>query len=315
MINKVNNNDEIRQSLTTKSVSAKKDRWGYSFSLAALILIGLVVASILFFVFSRGLMTFTLNDVNPFNFIFGTIWDPSNLDQYGNPQLGAMPMIVGSFAVTLLAAALATPFAIGISLFMTEISPKRGGKIMQPVIELLVGIPSVVYGFIGLTVIVPFLRGIFGGTGFGILAGVIVLFVMILPTIASMTLDALKNVPSNYRESTLALGATRWQWINKVLLRAAMPGIFTAIVFGMARAFGEALAIQMVIGNSAVMPSGLLQPASTLTSILTQAIGNTTDGSLQNDALWTLAMLLLIMSLVFNLIIRKISKNAELSRG
>lgn len=315
MIKKTQNNDQIKQSLVTRSASAKKDRWGHNISLLALVLIGLVVASILFFVFSRGLMTFTLDGVNPFDFIFGTIWDPNNPDQYGNPQLGAMPMIIGSFAVTLLAAALATPFAIGISLFMTEISPKRGGKIMQPVIELLVGIPSVVYGFIGLTVIVPFLRKIFGGTGFGILAGVIVLFVMILPTIASMTLDALKNVPNNYRESALALGATRWQWISKVLLRAAMPGILTAVVFGMARAFGEALAIQMVIGNAAVMPGGLMQSASTLTSILTQAIGNTTDGSVQNDALWTLAMLLLIMSLVFNLIIRKISKNAEFSKG
>src|SRR5699024_7853548 len=112
-------------------------------------------------------------------------------------------------------------------------------------IELLVGIPSVVYGFIGLTVVVPFIRYLFGGTGFGILAGSFVLFVMILPTVTTMTVDALNAVPRHYREASLALGATRWQTIYKVVLKAAVPGILTAIIFGMARAFGEALAIQM----------------------------------------------------------------------
>ena len=124
----------------------------------------------------------------------------------------------------LLSAIVATPFAIGAAVFMTEISPKNGTKILQPVIELLVGIPSVVYGFIGLSVIVPFVRSIFGGTGFGILAGTFVLFVMILPTVTTMTVDALKAVPRHYREASLALGATRWQTIYKVVLRAAVPG-------------------------------------------------------------------------------------------
>jgi len=126
---------------------------------------------------------------------------------------------------------------------MVEISPKQGQRILQPVIELLVGIPSVVYGFIGLSVIVPFVRSIFGGTGFGILAGTFVLFIMILPTVTTMTVDALKAVPRHYREASLALGATRWQTTYKVVLRAAVPGILTAVVFGMAPALCGALAI------------------------------------------------------------------------
>ena len=221
-------------------------------------------------------------------------------------------MIAGSFIVTFLSAIVATPFAIGAAVFMTEISPKQGQKILQPVIELLVGIPSVVYGFIGLSVIVPAVRSVFGGTGFGILAGTFVLFIMILPTVTTMTVDALKAVPRHYREASLALGATRWQTIYKVVLRAAVPGILTAVVFGMARAFGEALAIQMVIGNAALMPNSLVTPASTLTSILTMGIGNTIMGTVENNVLWSLALILLLMSLIFNIVIRLIGKKGAL---
>ena len=149
-------------------------------------------------------------------------------------------MILGSFIVTLLSALLATPFAIGAAVFMTEVSPK-GARFLQPAIELLVGIPSVVYGFIGLQVVVPFTRSLFGGTGFGILSGVFVLFVMILPTVTFMTTDSLRAVPRHYREASMAMGATRWQTIWHVTLKAARSGIFTAVVFGMARAFGGSL--------------------------------------------------------------------------
>lgn len=247
-----------------------------------------------------------------FDFLFGTSWNPSQVGPDGKPMVGALPMITGSFIVTFLSAIIATPFAIGAAVFMTEISPKNGTKILQPVIELLVGIPSVVYGFIGLSVIVPFVRNVFGGTGFGILAGTFVLFVMILPTVTTMTVDALKSVPRHYREASLALGATRWQTIYKVVLRAAVPGILTAVVFGMARAFGEALAIQMVIGNAALMPTSLTTPASTLTSILTMGIGNTIMGTIENNVLWSLALILLLMSLFFNIVIRMIGKKGAL---
>ena len=304
--------DQIRESLLKTSVATKKERFGKTITMAALILIGLVVVSIFYFVASKGLATFFTDKISFWDFMTGKTWNPSTNGSDGKPQVGALPMITGSFMITVLSAIVATPFAIGTAIFMTEISPKHGAKILQPVIELLVGIPSVVYGFIGLTVIVPFIRSIFGGSGFGVLSGTIVLFVMILPTVTSMTVDTLRSVPQYYRESALAIGATRWQAIYKVILRAATPGILTAIVFGMARAFGEALAVQMVVGNAAIMPQNLTSPASTLTSILTMGIGNTVMGSMQNDVLWTLALILLVMSLIFNIIIRLIGKRGEL---
>jgi phosphate transport system permease protein len=304
--------DEIRESLLKQSKATRKDRFGRIVSISALLLIVAVVLSIFYFVATKGLATFFTNKVNLWSFLTGTKWAPGQTNAAGQPYVGAAPMIVGSFLVTLLSALIATPFAIGTAIFMVEISPKRGAKILQPVTELLVGIPSVVYGFIGLSVIVPVMRNIFGGSGFGILAGSLVLFVMILPTVTSMTVDTLKSVPRHYRESALALGATRWQMIYKVILRAATPGILTAVVFGMARAFGEALAVQMVVGNAALMPTNLTSPAATLTSVLTQGIGNTVMGSLENNALWSLALILLLMSLVFNLAIRAIGKKGAM---
>lgn len=304
--------ENVKELLTKKSKRAKMEQRGRFISFLCIALIVLVVVSIFYFVASKGLATFFTDKVNLFDFLFGTNWNPSQVGPDGQPMVGALPMIVGSFVVTFLSAIIATPFAIGAAVFMVEISPKQGQKILQPVIELLVGIPSVVYGFIGLSVIVPFVRSIFGGTGFGILAGTFVLFIMILPTVTTMTVDALKAVPRYYREASLALGATRWQTVYKVVLRAAVPGILTAVVFGMARAFGEALAIQMVIGNAALIPTSLVTPASTLTSILTMGIGNTIMGTVENNVLWSLALILLLMSLLFNIIIRIIGKKGAL---
>ncbi|MGT2801096.1 phosphate ABC transporter membrane protein 1, PhoT family [Streptococcus henryi] len=296
------NNQELVKKLTSPSKNSRLEKFGKTITFLCLSLIVFIVAMILIFVAQKGLSTFFVDGVNIFEFLFGTKWEPSA------KLFGALPMIAGSFIVTILSALIATPFAIGAAVFMTEISPKYGAKILQPAVELLVGIPSVVYGFIGLQVVVPFVRSIFGGTGFGILSGVFVLFVMILPTVTFMTVDSLKAVPRHYKEASLAMGATRWQTIWRVILNAARPGIFTAVVFGMARAFGEALAIQMVVGNSAVMPTSLTTPAATLTSVLTMGIGNTVMGTVQNNVLWSLALVLLLMSLGFNSVIKLITK-------
>ncbi len=304
--------EDVKKVLMKKSKRSKMEQFGKAISFLCIALIVVVVLSIFYFVASKGLATFFVDKVNVFDFLFGSKWNPSVVGSDGKALVGALPMILGSFIVTLLSAILATPFAIGAAVFMVEISPKQGQKILQPVIELLVGIPSVVYGFIGLSVIVPAIRSVFGGTGFGILAGTFVLFVMILPTVTTMTVDALNSVPRYYREASLALGATRWQTTYKVVLRAAVPGILTAVVFGMARAFGEALAIQMVIGNAALIPTSLTTPASTLTSILTMGIGNTIMGTLENNVLWSLALILLLMSLLFNIIIRLIGRKGAM---
>jgi phosphate transport system permease protein len=180
-----------------------------------------------------------------------------------------------------------------------------------PAIELFVGIPSVVYGWIGLSVLVPFIRKGVGGLGFSVLAGGIVLTIMIFPTIASIAADTLRVLPIEYREASYALGATRWQTIRKALLPAAMPGILTGVILGLARAFGEALAVQMVIGNSIRFPGGILDSTTTLTSIITMDMGNTIQGSVWNNALWSMALLLLLISFVFILLIRKISSRGS----
>ncbi|EKB52646.1 phosphate ABC superfamily ATP binding cassette transporter, permease protein [Streptococcus iniae 9117] len=305
------NNQELAKKLVSPSKNSRLEKFGKTITFLCLALIVFIVAMILIFVAQKGLSTFFVDKVNVFDFLFGREWQPSIKDKSGMPILGALPMISGSFLVTILSALVATPFAIGAAVFMTEISPKYGAKVLQPAVELLVGIPSVVYGFIGLQIVVPFVRSIFGGTGFGILSGVFVLFVMILPTVTFMTTDSLRAVPRHYREASMAMGATRWQTIWRVVLNAARPGIFTAVIFGMARAFGEALAIQMVVGNSAVMPSSLTTPAATLTSVLTMGIGNTVMGTVQNNVLWSLALVLLLMSLAFNSLVKLITKERK----
>ncbi|HEM3486591.1 TPA: phosphate ABC transporter permease subunit PstC [Streptococcus suis] len=298
-------NEQLAKELSSPSKNSRLEKFGKVITFLCLSLIVFIVAMILIFVAQRGLSTFFVDGVSITDFLFGSKWEPCS------KIFGALPMISGSFIVTILSAVVATPIAIGAAVFMTEISPKRGAKILQPVIELLVGIPSVVYGFIGLQVVVPFVRSIFGGTGFGILSGVFVLFVMILPTVTFMTVDSLRAVPRHYREASLAMGATRWQTIWRVILNAAKPGIFTAVIFGMARAFGEALAIQMVVGNSAVIPTSLTTPAATLTSVLTMGIGNTVMGTVQNNVLWSLALVLLLMSLIFNMIMKFITREGK----
>ena len=306
-INQIGPNDVNIKKLTQPSKETHQEYWGKGLTYAAIGLIIVLVISIIGFIGVHGLSTFVSDHVNVFYFLTSTDWDPSE----GKNHVGAAAMIVTSFAVTLLAAIVATPFAIAAALFMTEYTSKKGASFLQSVIELLVGIPSVVYGFLGLTIIVPTIRKIFGGTGFGILAATLVLFVMVLPTITSLTVDALKAVPKQFRQASFALGATKWQTIHKVTLKVATPRILTAVIFGMARAFGEALAVQMVIGNAVLMPANLISPSATLTSQLTSQMGNTVMGTLPNNALWSLALLLLIMSLVFNFLVRLVGRKGS----
>lgn len=306
-INQIGPNDVNIKKLTQPSKETHQEYWGKGLTYAAIGLIIVLVISIIGFIGVHGLSTFVSDHVNVFHFLTSTDWDPSE----GKNHVGAAAMIVTSFAVTLLAAIVATPFAIAVALFMTEYTSKKGASFLQSVIELLVGIPSVVYGFLGLTIIVPTIRKIFGGTGFGILAATLVLFVMVLPTITSLTVDALKAVPKQFRQASFALGATKWQTIHKVTLKVATPRILTAVIFGMARAFGEALAVQMVIGNAVLMPANLISPSATLTSQLTSQMGNTVMGTLPNNALLSLALLLLIMSLVFNFLVRLVGRKGS----
>ncbi|MEK5446205.1 phosphate ABC transporter permease subunit PstC [Paenibacillus sp. FSL R7-0331] len=276
-------------------------------SFCVLLLI-VIIVSMVYFVASKGLANFISGRVSLSDFLFGTKWAP----EADTPSFGALPFISGSFLVTLLAALIASPLSICAALFMTEIVPGWGKKLLQPVIELLSGIPSVVYGFVGLSVIVPFLRDTFPGQGIGVAAGALVLSVMILPTITSVAADALASLPQNLKESSFALGATRWQTISRVILPTTMPAIMTGVVLGMARAFGEALAVQMVIGNAPFVPRSLFESASTLTSVITLSMGNTTMGSTLNNALWSMALVLMLMTFVFVLLVRMLERRNKI---
>lgn len=302
---------------TASAVLPKRalERRGLILTGACIVSVGLLVATLIVMVASRGLNTFISDGVNLGSFLTHTTWNPHQTDEAGNYLMGAAPMIVGSFGVTLLSCLLALPFALGSSIFVVEIAPSFGRRIFQPLIELLVGIPSVVFGVIGLTVVVPWVRSWAQGTGYGILSGSIVLAIMILPTVTSLTCDALRAVPDSYRDGSYGLGCTRWQTVAHVVLPSALPGIATAVVLGMTRAFGEALAVQMVVGNAAQIPLSLTTPAATLTSVLTMGMGVEAMGTVFNDALWSLALVLLVVSLFFILVIHLISWKGAAKNG
>lgn len=288
--------------LTGASKERQQERRGRWLTSLALLVIGALVVTILLFLIAKGVRLFTTGEGKLTEFFFSPTWAP------GAGVFGAAPMIVTSLIVTVVAGLIGLPFALAVALAVTEILPPVAKKLLQPVIELLVGIPSVVYGLVGLTVIVPAVRQFVGGTGFGLVAAIGVLYLMIMPTMTSMAIEALQAVPKQQRQASAGLGATRWQTIHRVVLPAARGGILTAMIFGMARAFGEALAVQMVIGNAAIMPTSLQSSAATLTSVLTTGMGNTIMGTAANDALWALALVLLAMSLLFNLGMRLVTK-------
>lgn len=270
-------------------------------------LIVFITLAIMIFVISKGMATFTQNNVSIGQFLFSTKWKPESGESYG-----ALIFLVGSTLVSIGAIVISAPIAVALAIFMNLISPIIGKKILQPALEVFVGIPSVVYGWIGISFLVPFIKKVFpNNIGFSLLAGIIVLSIMVLPTIATISSDAIKSVPKDYLEGSYGLGATRWQTIVKVIVPAAKNGIFTGIVLGIARAFGEALAVQMVIGNSLKLPKGLFDTTSTLTGILTMDMANTINGTPWNNALWSLASLLLIVSFLFILIIRLIGRRGE----
>ena len=276
-------------------------------TLCALLIIAITFA-IIFFIAKKGIMTFLKGNSSVIDFVFTDNWNPDN----SNQGFGALSFILGSTFVSIGAVILSAPVAVALGLYVNIISRSLGEKIIKPSLEILVGIPSVVYGWVGVTVLVPFIRDNIGGIGYSLLAGILVLAIMILPTIASLSIDAIKTVPREHIEASYGLGATRWQTCKNVIVPEAKSGILTGIVLGISRAFGEALAVQMVIGNTVKIADGLLSPTATLTSIITMDMANTTTGSAWNDALWTLALILLIISFLFILLIRKIEKRREI---
>ena len=286
----------------------KNEYLGQGFAGLCGILIIVITISIIIFIASKGLRIFTKDGYSITEFLFTNNWNPN---KGGEPSFGALAFILGSTLVSIGAVILSAPIAIALAIFVNVISSKFGKKIIKPSLEILVGIPSVVYGWVGISVLVPFIKNNFGGMGFSLIAGILVLSLMILPTIATLSIDAIKTIPKDHIEASYGLGATRWQTISRVIVPGAKTGILTGVVLGIARAFGEALAVQMVIGNTIKIPDGMFSSMSTLTSIITMDMANTVGGTAWNDALWTLALILLVISFIFIVIVRMIEKRSE----
>lgn len=248
----------------------------------------ILVALLLIFVLIEAIPAFY--EIGVLNFIFGLEWSPDN------NEFGIFPMVVGSVYIIAIALALAVPISISCAIFLEEIAPMKLKNIFKPIIQTLAGIPSVIYGFFGLTLIVPLVRYIFGGTGFSILAAAIVLALMILPTIISLSQDAINSVPDYYRQASLGLGSTQWQGIKNIVLPMALPGIITAIILGLGRAVGETLAVLMLAGNVSILPSSIISPVRTLTSNIALEMGYATG--IHYNSLFATAVILFIVILI-----------------
>ena len=269
----------------------------------------LLTASIGIFLLYKGSGTFIQGKHSIFEFLFSSNWNPTDSAASATKgEVGSLVYICGSLMTCFLALLIALPFSIGLAIFMSEIVPQISNKYIRPAVEIYVGIPSVVYGWIGLTVLVPFIKTTFYAKmgGFSVLAAAIVLAVMIFPTITTVATDAIQAVPHEYREASLGLGSTRFQTISKVVLPACKKGIFVGVILGLARAFGEALAVAMVIGKTRAFPKSLLYPTSNLTAAIAADMGNTADGGEHNLALWSMALLLFLISMFLIFLIHKL---------
>ncbi|MCL6614423.1 MAG: phosphate ABC transporter permease subunit PstC [Firmicutes bacterium] len=252
-------------------------------AMAALILIT-------FFVWREGWPI--LARVGPLAFVFGRRWEPTS------GVFGVFPQLVGSIYVTIGALVLAIPFGVGGAVFLAEFAPAWMRSILRPAVSLLAAIPSVVYGFVAMNLLLPLLQGPTGGLGMSLLAGAIVLAVMILPTLIGIAEDAIRAVPPDFRQASMGLGASHWQTIWRVVLPAARPGLLAAVILGAGRAIGETMAVMMVTGNVFIVPRSILQPGATLTGTI--ALEFAYAGPEHQRALFAVGIVLLLFIVVMN---------------
>lgn len=247
---------------------------------------------IAFFIFRTGLPVILKTGLG--HFLFSTDWTPTE------GRFGIGSMILGTIYVTLGALILGIPLGIGTAVFLAEIAPKGIVPYLKSAIELLAGIPSTIYGFFGLIILVPLISEYFGGTGFSIFSGAIILAIMILPTIISIAVDAIRAVPQEYKEGSYALGANVWQTITRVIIPAASSGIIAAVVLGMGRALGETMAVLMVIGNATSVPHSMFDSTRTLTSNIAVEMGYASGEHQQ--ALFATGIVLFVFIILLNVI-------------
>ncbi|HEX6816913.1 MAG TPA: phosphate ABC transporter permease subunit PstC [Ktedonobacterales bacterium] len=267
-----------------------------------------LMALIFYFIGSRAYQTFTDHGVNPVDFFIGTHYDPRG------GHVGAFALLAGSFLVTVFAVLVSAPISVGVAVFISEMAPAWARSFMQPVLELFLGIPSIIYGFLGLVILVPAIAHVYNAlagaylyNGYGLPAAALVLAIMILPTVTTISADAIRGLPGGLREASAAVGATRWQTITRTLIPAATPGILTGVILGTGRAIGETLAVSFVIGGnpnqlpfafSNYFPYLTFNSTSSVTVQLLFDFFEVKQGDLDYDALWTLAFILLLITVL-----------------
>lgn len=260
----------------------------------------LSVAIITIYIFAKGIPA--VIEIGLGNFILGKVWKPME------EIFGIFSMIIGSILATIGAIIIGVPIGVLTAVFLAEIAPRRIAKIVQPAVELLAGIPSVVYGFFGLVVIVPMISKYLGGPGNSLLAVNIMLGIMILPTIVNISATSIRAVPKEYKEASLAMGASHIQTIFKVILPAARSGILTGIVLGIGRAVGETMAVILVAGNTPAIPNSILSPVRTLTANIAMEMGYAFG--LHQDALFATGVVLFVFIMILNIVLSKLTSKA-----
>jgi phosphate transport system permease protein len=249
------------------------------------------------FLFKEGFAFF--KDFGVVNFIAGKFWYPSSEPA----SFGILPLILGSILVTIGACLIAVPIGIMAALFISEIAPKGVRDILKSLVELMAAIPSVVIGFVGMVTVVPLVKNIFNlPTGLTAFAGSIMLAFMAVPTIVTISEDAIRSVPWQYKEGALALGATKWQTIRRIVLKAAMPGIIAAIMLGIGRVIGETMAVMMITGNAAHIPHSIFDPVRTMTATIAAETGEAVRGGMHYRSLFAIGLVLFVITFMVNFI-------------
>ncbi len=282
--------------LVSRSTYMKEKGLQYLFFACAFLAV-VTVALIFAFTMMQAAPVFT--DIGLANF-FSLTWAPTE------GRYGILSLLAGSGLVTAGALVLGVPLGVGTAVYLTEIATDRVRELISPAVDLLAGIPSIIYGFFGMVIIRPIVAELTGGMGFGALTAWFVLAIMIVPTITTLTIDALNSIPMGIREASYAMGATKWQTIYKVVLPAARFGIVDAVVLGMGRAIGETMAVLMVVGNAPVIPDSISSPVSTLTSQI--ALDMSYSSGLHRTALFGMGVVLFIISAALVGIVRVLSK-------
>ncbi len=257
----------------------------------------MLVILIFIFLTKEGLSLFKAVSLK--DFLLGHYWYPISEPS----QFGILPLILGSLFVTMGATIISVPIGVASAVYIAEIAPPRMKEVLKSGIEILAAIPSVVIGFIGMTTLVPFVKNALNlPTGLTAFSGSVMLAFMAMPTVVSIAEDALNAVPKKYKEAAFALGATHWQTIWRVVLRAASSGIVAAIMLGIGRVIGETMAVMMITGNAARIPTSLFQPVRTLTATIAAEMGETVQGSDHYHALFAIGIVLFVITFIINLI-------------